>query len=167
MTVAKILLLGDIGVGKTSIARRLVLNDFDGAYKATIGTDIYRYEVVPSPLAEPFHFIIWDTDGNFQDTIFKHVYAKRADAALVVGDATRRASLEAAAERARGFLDAFPGRPVSIVVNKLDLVADGSLPALPDAILELEIPIISTSAKTGLHVQEAFHAAAVTIARRG
>ena len=82
MKMAKLLLLGDIGVGKTSLARRLVLDDFNGLYKATIGTDLYRYDVVPSPINTPFQFIIWDTDGNFGDTIFEHVYAKRSDAAL-------------------------------------------------------------------------------------
>ena len=166
MRIAKILLLGDIGVGKTSLAQRLVLDRFDGSYKATIGTDIYRYEVTPSPLPEPFHFVIWDTDGNFGDTIFRHVYAKRSDAAIVVGDGMRRSSLEAAAGRAKGFLDAFPGRPVSIVVNKSDLLTDQTAASLPAELTTLEIPIMFTSAKTGHHVRNAFHDAASVIARR-
>jgi Ras-related protein Rab-5C len=166
MRIAKLLLLGDIGVGKTSIARRLVLDQFDGTYKATIGTDIYRYEVVPPPTAEPFHFVIWDTDGNFGDTIFQHVYAKRADAALVVGDATRPTSLEAALERARGFIDAFPGRSVSVIVNKIDMLGTGVQPLLPDGLRELGVPVIYTSAKTGQHVRDAFHDAAIIITRR-
>jgi small GTP-binding protein len=166
MTTAKLLLLGDIGVGKTSLARRLVLDEFDGRYKATIGTDIYEYEVVPPPTDAPFKFIIWDTDGNFGDTIFQHVYARRADAALIVGDATRKTSLEAAYQRAQGFIQAYPGRPVSFVVNKIDMLAAGVNPELPEAIQDLGIPIIFTSARTGQHVRDAFHDAAATIARR-
>jgi Ras-related protein Rab-5C len=167
MRIAKILMLGDIGVGKTSIARRLVFDQFDATYKATIGTDIYRYEVVPSPIEGPFHFVVWDTDGNFGDTIFQHVYARRADAAMVVGDATRNTSLEAALQRAQGFMTAFPGRPVSVIVNKIDLLDAGVQPELPQAIRDLDIPIILTSAKTGHHVRDAFQDAATVIARRG
>ncbi len=166
MKMAKLLLLGDIGVGKTSLARRLVLDDFNGLYKATIGTDLYRYDVVPSPINTPFQFIIWDTDGNFGDTIFEHVYAKRSDAALVVGDATRRTSLDAALARVEGFLAAFPGRPASLIVNKIDMLGPGVAPELPEAAHNLGIPIIFTSAKTGHHVRDAFHDAAAVIARR-
>ncbi len=34
------MLLGDIGVGKTSLVRRLVFNCFEHDYKATIGVDV-------------------------------------------------------------------------------------------------------------------------------
>ena len=74
----KLLLLGEIGVGKTSIVRRLVFDRHDADYKATVGTDVYRYEVAPSPATVPFHFIVWDTDGNFGESIFRTVHMKEA-----------------------------------------------------------------------------------------
>ena len=166
MKIAKILLLGDIGVGKTSIARRLVFDQFDGAYKATIGTDIYRYQVEPSPLPEPFHFVIWDTDGNFGDTIFRHVYARQADAAMIIADASRADTIAAAASLGAGFMDAFPGRALSFVINKCDLVAAGSEPSLPQSMSSAGAPIEHTSARTGENVRAAFHGIAAVIARR-
>jgi GTPase SAR1 family protein len=45
MTARKIMLLGEIGVGKSSIARRLVFDRFEGDYKPTIGVDVYSYDV--------------------------------------------------------------------------------------------------------------------------
>jgi len=42
--------------------------------------------VVPSPTEEPFRFVIWDTDGNFGETIFRSVYMREAHAALIVGE---------------------------------------------------------------------------------
>lgn len=166
MRIAKILLLGEIGVGKTSIARRLVFDQFDGEYKATIGTDIYRYEVVPSPVDGPFHFVVWDSDGNFGDSIFRHVYARQADAAIIIGDVSRSATLDAVARLGDGFVEAFPGRPVIYVINKLDLLQAGHSPNLPNALAHADIPIVMTSAKTGHHVKDAFHQAATVIARR-
>lgn len=167
MRIAKILLLGEIGVGKTSIARRLAFDQFDGQYKATIGTDIYRYEVKPSPVEGPFHFVVWDTDGNFGDMIFRHVYARQADAAIIIGDVNRASTLDAVARLGDGFIEAFPGRPVIYIVNKLDLLQPGQTAQLPASLAHCEVPIVLTSAKTGHHVKDAFHQAAAIIARRG
>ena len=89
MLTRKIMLLGEIGVGKTSIARRLSFDVFDEDYKATIGSDIYVYEVEPAPDGVPFKFVVWDTDGKFGNVIFKSVYIKEAQAAIIVGDVSR------------------------------------------------------------------------------
>ena len=45
MTAQKIMLLGEIGVGKSSIAQRLVFNRFGTDYKPTLGVDVYTYEI--------------------------------------------------------------------------------------------------------------------------
>jgi small GTP-binding protein len=167
MMLRKILLLGEIGVGKTSIVQRLVFDRFDGSYKATIGTDIYRYDVAPSPASEPFQFIVWDTDGNFSDAIFRHVYAKQAHAAIIVGDVLRRTTLDAATRLGHGFMDEFPGRPLAYVVNKVDLLEAGEAPQWPAKLVDGGVPMTMTSAKTGHQVKQAFHDAASAVVRRG
>ena len=167
MIVRKIMLLGEIGVGKTSIVRRLAFDRFDGIYKATLGTDVYRYEVEPPPGAEPFHFIVWDTDGNFGNSIFQHVYVKQAHAALIIGDVSRRTTLDHMVKLGEGFMDALPGRPFSYVINKVDLLAPGDHLDLPPGLSSDEFPTIRTSAKTGEHVRRAFHDLAAIIHRRG
>lgn len=167
MRIAKVLLLGDIGVGKTSIARRLVLDRFESNYKATIGTDIYRHEVTPSPTGQPFHFVVWDTDGNFGESIFVHVYAKQADAAVIIGDVTRPATLATARQLGDGFMDNFPGRPLIFIANKVDLLPGGDTdPCLPGLTSAGGQPTIITSARTGHHVRQAFDELAAIIARR-
>ena len=90
MTARKIMLLDEIGVGKSSIARRLVFDRFEGGYKPTIDVDVYSYDIERSSGApeESVKFVIWDTDGNLGETILSHVYIKEAAAALVVGDVT-------------------------------------------------------------------------------
>lgn len=166
MITRKIVMLGEIGVGKSSIVRRLVFNRFEAEYKATVGADVYQYEVAPSPAGEPFHFVIWDTDGNFGDAIFRSVHIRQAHAALIVADASRRATVDTLARLAAGFIDAMPARYMGLVVNKLDLIEDGGEPPLPPIAASGEFPLFRTSAKTGLNVKSAFHEAAATIVRR-
>ena len=89
MTAQKIMLLGEIGVGKSSIAQRLVFNRFETDYKPTLGVDVYTYEIETPTDADPAattKFIIWDTDGNFGESVLSHIYIKEAAAALIVGD---------------------------------------------------------------------------------
>jgi len=167
MTPRKIMLLGEIGVGKSSIARRLVFDCFDPDYKPTLGVDVYSYEIEQPPdsqLGSGARFIIWDTDGNFGDSILSHIYIKHAAGALIIGDVTRRTSLESMLHLGRSFMSAMPGRYCSFLLNKSDLT--GPTAELPSALVQSSIPIMRTSAKTGENVKEAFLGAADAIRRR-
>lgn len=164
MIIRKIMLLGELGVGKTSIANRLVFDRFSESYKSTIGTDIYRYEVTPSPAPEPFHFIVWDTDGSHKEAIFRRVHYKEAHAALVVADAARPSTIDAMIELGTVFAELQPGRYYAHVLNKMDLA-----PELGDEVLArlrvTGVPLFISSARTGQNVKEAFHGAARDILR--
>ena len=160
------MLLGEIGVGKSSLARRLVFDKFDFDYKPTIGVDIYRYELPETAERPAVTLIIWDTDGNFGDAIFKHIYMKEASGALIIGDLSRPPTLETMARLGQGFIDMFPGRYAGYIVNKTDLVADENSVILPPYLTKPGASVIRTSAKTGSHVAEAFTRAADIIARR-
>jgi len=161
------MLLGDMGVGKTSIARQLVFGTFDGAYGSTIGVDIYTYDVEPPPADVPFKFLVWDTDGSFGEALFNLVYIRQAQAALVVGDVTRPATLDSAARLAENFLAAMPGRHLAVVLNKWDLIENADAVVLPDILQAKGVPVVHTSAMTGMGVKDTFHEAAATIVRRG
>ena len=166
MTTHKVMLLGEIGVGKSSLVRRLVLDKFDIDYKPTLGVDIYRYEVPAEGSRQASTFIIWDTDGNFSDRIFSHIYMRKASAALIVGDVTRRATLDGMIGLAQGFRDAFPGRQYGFVINKMDLVQDTEAVEIPEPLTDPSQILTRTSAKTGGNVSVAFHGLANTLARR-
>ena len=71
-----------------------------------------------------------------------------------------------AAALGAGFMDAFPGRPIVYIANKVDMLEEGRSLDLPAAMAGDGIPVVSTSAKTGQHVREAFSDIAVVIARR-
>lgn len=168
MISRKVLLLGEIGVGKTSLIRRLIQGQFETEYKSTLGVELYR---VPITCAGPsgnesIELIVWDTDGNFGQSIFRHVYVKGASAALIIGDLRRRLTLDAMSDLAEGFQDAMPGRHFSFIANKSDLLDVGETPVLPTKLEEARQPVLLTSAKTGANVQDAFVETATSILRR-
>jgi small GTP-binding protein len=151
----KILMLGEVGVGKTSLARRLVFNSFDSSYKATIGVDIYDYTIKSEAAGLPVDvdLLIWDIDGEYTEDVLRHIYAQGANGALIVSDVSRPVTQASAVGLWIGFEREFPGRPAAIVMNKVDLIAgseDRSKPA------SVGVDFIWTSAKTGYLVADAF-----------
>lgn len=166
--VRKVMLLGDIGVGKTSLARRLVLGRFDQDYKATIGVDIYTHDVVAriQGKATAVTLVIWDVDGDLGDSIFQHPYIRGASAALIISDRTRPSTLTGMLGLADRFDDALPGRPYRLVVNKIDL-APADADTLPRIMRLSRRPLLETSAKSGDNVGEAFEGLATELLARG
>ena len=168
MISKKLMLLGEIGVGKTSLVRRFVLDEFSAEYRPTMGVDIYRHQVhgIGPDGKQSLELVIWDIDGNFGQSIFRHVYSKGAAGALIVGDVTRYPTLEHMANLAQGFEEIMPGRFHAYVLNKTDIGGKREEVRLPNAIADAPQPPTWTSAMIGENVQEVFRAAADTILRR-
>ncbi|MCI4680741.1 hypothetical protein K9U39_06815 [Rhodoblastus acidophilus] len=163
---AKLMLLGDIGVGKSSLAKRLMFNKFDADYKTTIGVDILTHELTLDIDSGPVKakLLIWDTDGDFGQHIFKSVYLSGASGALVVADASRPPTIEKMFDLSADFLERLPGRSVRAIINKTDIVA----PDLTNIDRRGLAPeqVLFSSAKTGEGVTAAFAAIATDIYRR-
>ena len=109
----------------------------------------------------PLRLVIWDTDGDFGESILSSSYVAGASGALVVGDATRPQTLARMALLLDGFERTMPQRPTCAVLNKVDLVAPG----------EAELKslgrrnFMQASAQTGRGVREAFLSLAESIQR--
>ena len=149
MISAKVMLLGDIGVGKSSLARRFVFDKFDTDYKTTIGVDVLTHDVDLGPDCggARIRLVLWDTDGDFGHRIFETVYLAGASGAIVVADASRPATVVKMANLTRRFDESFPGRPVVAIVNKIDLAPK---------MRETGGGVLFSSAKTGEGVEELF-----------
>jgi small GTP-binding protein len=155
---AKIMLLGPIGVGKTSLLRRLVFDRFDSDYKTTIGVDILSHEVT-LPAGGRARLVIWDTDGDFGPSILTSAYASGASGALVVGDVTRPQTLARVRLLLEGFARLLPDRPVFAVFNKIDLAALPGAEPLGFG----DVRVMRASAQTGEGVRDAFGSLAARI----
>ena len=124
----KIMLLGDIDVGKTSIIDRLVFGKFDIGSKVTINVDMFRYAIDDAGPAgnQSVDWVIWDTDGKMADSVFKNqYYIAGAAAALIVGDITRRQTMDTMVRLASLCATKLPGRYVAFILNKIDLIEPG------------------------------------------
>lgn len=166
MLTPKVMLLGDMGVGKTSILYRLVHDRFDGQYKTTLGVEILSYDVpaASSGVGEPMRLVLWDTDGDFGTRIFDTVYVAGASAAIIVADVTRPQSVTRMVELAQGFESRFPGRPYKSVINKIDLAESAASAGRIGELARSSVKYVS--AKTGDGIAESFAELAETIRRR-
>ncbi|GJJ72275.1 hypothetical protein EMPS_04632 [Entomortierella parvispora] len=129
----KVLVLGDSGVGKTSIIKRYVHNIFSMNYKSTIGVD-FALKVVQWSPDTVVRMQLWDIAGQERFGNMTRVYYKEAVAALVVYDVTRPKTFEAVAKW-KSDLDSKvslpPGLgggsiPTILLANKMDLHEDHS-----------------------------------------
>lgn len=154
---AKICLLGEFSVGKTSLIRRFVEGIFDERYLSTLGVQISRHTMQVMQIE--MNLLIWDTTGGERFDQIVQNYYRGAAGALLVCDVTRPETLTTLNEYATAFHHASPSTPLVIAANKVDLttqrrIADEEIAAVA---AELSADWLCTSARTGEGVQEAFH----------
>lgn len=89
--LSKIVVVGDISVGKTCLVKRFCQNKFEKDYKATIGVDfeVEQFQILRSS----FKIQIWDTAGQERFKSIAAAYYRKANAVIVVFDCSDSASL--------------------------------------------------------------------------
>lgn len=169
---AKICLVGEAAVGKTSLIRRFVLDEYDDRYLSTIGTKITKKEVGLSFAGFGRSFVelmVWDIMGQsgFRE-LLREAYFYGADGVLAVADVTRRDTLDSlpnwvdAVVRTRGQV------PIVVALNKTDLGSEAAFGGTEAVAVTQasEADIFLTSARTGANVEEAFRRLATRIVDR-
>ncbi|KAB0362384.1 hypothetical protein FD754_006540, partial [Muntiacus muntjak] len=100
LRLSKVVVVGDLYVGKTCLIHRFCKNVFNHDYKATIGVDfeIERFEVAGTP----FSLQIWDTAGQEKFKCIASAYYRGAQVIITAFDLTDVQTLEHARQvRAR------------------------------------------------------------------
>jgi small GTP-binding protein len=171
----KICLIGEGGVGKTSLIKRFVFDQFSDGYLITIGTKITKKEIViKSPENDQdltVTMMIWDIMGQkgFRE-ILREAYFFGAQGAMAVCDVTRKDTLSELEGWIQSMNDITKDVPLIFIGNKVDLTdqAEISFNDVKEFAENYEEPtVFLSSAKTGINVNLAFKTLAEKIAKRG
>ncbi|XP_045880883.1 ras-related protein Rab-36 isoform X1 [Meles meles] len=157
LRLSKVVVVGDLYVGKTSLIHRFCKNVFDRDYKATIGVDfeIERFEIA----GIPYSLQIWDTAGQEKFKCIASAYYRGAQVIITAFDLTDVQTLEHTRQWLEDALrENEPGSCfVFLVGTKKDLLSGAACEqAEVEAVRlanEMQAEYWSVSAKTGEWVQ--------------
>ncbi|RKP32972.1 ras-domain-containing protein [Metschnikowia bicuspidata] len=163
----KVIVLGDSGVGKTSLMQQFVNKKFSHQYKATIGADFLTKDVTIDNKTVSLQ--IWDTAGQERFQSLGVAFYRGADCCVLCYDVTNEKSLNNLASWKDEFLVqsnvANPQDfPFIIIGNKIDVDESKKIPSLQKKLLNitnnqlggLNYPLFETSAKDSINVETAF-----------
>lgn len=167
---AKIVVVGAPGVGKTSLVRRYVLNEFSEKYKVTLGAIVFKRteDVVFENRSVQVTMTLWDTMGEpkISDPL-REMYLQGVQGILAVCDVTEGETLKPMDLWMNAALEAAGPVPVQILMNKWDLGPNVEVKfAGLSSGLGHAAPCWLTSAKSGDNVEGAFHDLAKRIVER-
>lgn len=160
----KICLIGDGGVGKTSLIKRFVFDQFSDGYITTIGTKVTKKEFrMKHPESDEdinVTMLIWDIMGQqgFRE-LLQEAYFFGANGVLAVCDITRKQTLAGLEGWIQSVHRSAKGVPVVFIGNKADLMdkAEFKFDDLKEyASKYQESTVFLSSAKTGINVNLAF-----------
>eukprot|EP01040_Poterioochromonas_malhamensis_P000940 gene940-997_t len=153
----KVVLLGDTGVGKSSLVLRFVTNNFKPYSESTIGASFMSKLITVN--SKPIKFQIWDTAGQEKYHSLAPMYYRGAAAAILVYDITRMSTFRTLQNwveelRSKGPKDI----ALAIAGNKADLEENREVDRKVASAYAEEINALylETSAKDDTNVQDIF-----------
>ena len=159
--LAKILLLGEFRVGKSSMVLRYVEDRFPGDYQATIGAN-FLVKTVNLPLEGKWYKVglqIWDIGGHARSSQVGRVFFQGVSGALLVYDLTRKETLEKLPLWIEQLKKYSANVRMYLVGNKKDLIEERQITSNEGEQAKDRLQMVNffeTSAKTGDHIQETF-----------
>ncbi|MCM3903740.1 MAG: GTP-binding protein [Pyrinomonadaceae bacterium] len=159
MIQKKVCMLGTFAVGKTSLVRRFVESIYSDKYHTTVGVKIDK-KLVQLDESE-LMLILWDIEGTETEHELRRSYLRGAAGYLLVADGTRQDTLYKALALQTRVIETVGSVPFLLLMNKADLTEEWCISERETtALRERGWQVIQTSAKTGLGVEDAFHALA-------
>ena len=161
---SKICLVGEHAVGKTSLIRRYVLDEFDDRYITTLGAKVSKKEfemLIDGESPVSMDMTIWDIMGSkgFRE-LLREAYFHGAQGILAVCDVTREETLGELDGWVESVFRTVGDIPVVFAINKMDLKNKAAFgeEEVKQATEAFDAPYFFTSAKRGENVEEAFRA---------
>ncbi len=164
----KVCLLGDAAVGKTSLIRRYVFDEFDDKYITTLGAKVSKKEInieysknLEKPIQVNMILSIWDIIGQKDESAarVRPVYFSGGNGALVICDITRKETFENIPNWVSTFFKVTQSVPIVVLGNKIDLYRNAEVfyEDLEKFSKKNNLPVFITSARTNNNVQQAFY----------
>jgi len=157
----KVLVVGDMGTGKTAIIRRYVNHTYSEGYKATIGVD-FALKEINWDTKTLIRLQLWDIAGQERYGNMTRVYYKEAIGAFIVFDITNSGTFEAVKKwkddmDAKVTLQEDKPIPVVLLANKCDLVKAPCSKEVMDAYCKEHgfVGWFATSAKENINIDGA------------
>jgi len=151
----KICMLGAYAVGKTSLVARFVRSIFSEKYHTTIGVKIDKKTLKVDD--KDLSLILWDLAGEDDFYQVRMSYLRGSAGYLLIADGMRRETLDKAIELQARAENEIGNVPFILVINKLDVIDDWEVKEADLAALTSKgWRVVSTSAKTGVGVNETF-----------
>ncbi len=156
--VVKVVIVGDWGVGKTSVIRRFAENKFEHDYKPSIGVNIVTKII--DVKGQKLKLQLFDTGGQERFQPLRQRYYTGANAVIFVFDITRASSASAVESKWLDEVTSTLGNDFIRVVlaNKTDLESERAVSeyAATQATDRIQGKYYETSALDGRNVTEAF-----------
>ena len=162
----KLLLLGDSGVGKSSLLTQYVEDDFHDVFISTIGID-FRNKTLEID-GKRIKLRIWDTAGQERFRTLTAQFYRGSQGILMVFDMTNRESFDNIDHWMRQIKQNTDTDPtVVLVANKCDMADQRVVKRKEGEKLakRFKCSYFEASAKTDESVKEAFHELAVEVVR--
>jgi Ras-related protein Rab-8A len=161
--IAKVVVGGDGGAGKTSLIRRYCTGMFEESRVMTIGVD-FQVKIVELD-GRSIKLSIWDIAGQDRFGAFRDTFYRGAQSVALVYDVTDILSMNNLVNWHREIAKAAPRASFCVVGNKIDLHRVVPRSAAEGWANALGFPYIETSAKTDAGVAEFFETLARLAAR--
>ena len=160
MIQKKVCMVGVYGTGKTSLVQRFVHSLFSAKYHTTVGVKVDRKAVQVGDT--PVNLLLWDVEGSTADQEIPSSYLRGAHAMFFVADGTRRETFDQLFDLREHARAAAGDVPSIVALNKADLKEQWLLtPADTSKLITDGFHVLTTSAKTGEGVEDAFRVIAM------
>lgn len=118
----KVIMLGEISVGKTSLLKRFIDKEFTKEYKCTIGVEL-RLKTIDINDSVSAELKIWDTCGAEKYRVITHQYYRDAPGIILVFDLTNKESFSRLGEWLINIQSYAPENcTVLLIGNKSDMI---------------------------------------------